>query len=176
MPAPASVPAKTAGTASVETAKTSAAVEPSNPAMESAHPTMETTHATPESAESASESAKPMIKPAITSPPPASANDYRPTVESPIAIVRVTVIILAPLLRLGCSWSLRIDGQLWFCVRKLRKPSDFMPFWPQKCPDQWAKDWAIGHDFRQKPDFSGDFQRPNLMMWDIMGKKFFHRR
>jgi hypothetical protein len=29
--------------------------------------------------------------------------------------------------------------------------------------------------FGEKPDFPGDFQRPNLTMRDILGWKIFHR-
>ena len=29
--------------------------------------------------------------------------------------------------------------------------------------------------FGQKTDFSGDFQRPNLTMWEIFGWEFFER-
>jgi hypothetical protein len=29
--------------------------------------------------------------------------------------------------------------------------------------------------FGEKPDFSGDFQRPILMMWDILAAEFFHK-
>jgi hypothetical protein len=33
----------------------------------------------------------------------------------------------------------------------------------------------FGAIFGKKPDFPGDFQRPNLTMWDILGWKNFHR-
>jgi hypothetical protein len=37
------------------------------------------------------------------------------------------------------------------------------------------KKYFLGAIFGKKPDYSGGFQRPNLMLRDILGWDFFHR-
>jgi len=72
------------------------------------------------------------------------------------------------------------EAQGWSVLKKAGFASghDFTPLRAEKL-DDLVRETPVSSprtdESGEKTDFSGDFQRPNLMMWEILDKKFFEQ-